>query len=323
MKIMFCVRFDMMKRFAGDTVQVLKTQKYLKKLGVEVVLNFGDIKEYEGYDIIHIFNITRINESYLHFIRARRTKAILAVAPIFWDLENFYSKSNQVGRLKVWNQNKNLREKILKGSHVIYPNSNQEAVHLNNMFDLEKKCHVIHNGIELSNYEEKLRKNKNVICSGRICRRKNQLVLAEACRKCGFELHLVGHINDKAYFNRCIEKKNVKYLGFYNFNDERTIFEEYKIHALTSYLETPGLVSLEAGEKCCAVVSTDIGCCREYLGDYADYCDHEDVNSISDALSRADKRSENERKTLRQHIRENFSWEKVIEELYKSYTKLI
>lgn len=59
------------------------------------------------------------------------------------------------------------------------------------------------------------------------------------------------------------------------------------VHVLPSWFETVGLVSLEAAALGCAVVSTDRGYAREYLGEEACYCDPSVPGSIERAVLEA------------------------------------
>jgi len=65
MKVLFQARPDFMKNPAGDTVQIVSTGQELKKLGVEVHLSADPNLDLSSYDLVHIFNITRIKESYV------------------------------------------------------------------------------------------------------------------------------------------------------------------------------------------------------------------------------------------------------------------
>jgi glycosyltransferase involved in cell wall biosynthesis len=68
MKILMQNRLDAYTAFGGDTVQMLKTKEELEKLGIEVDISLELEPDLSEYDIIHLFNITRIHET---FIQAR------------------------------------------------------------------------------------------------------------------------------------------------------------------------------------------------------------------------------------------------------------
>ena len=70
MRVLLCIRGDYVKSFAGDSKIVLMTAKYLKKLGMEVDINDGYITDYSNYDIVHLFNLTRMGETYKYYKQA-------------------------------------------------------------------------------------------------------------------------------------------------------------------------------------------------------------------------------------------------------------
>jgi tetratricopeptide (TPR) repeat protein len=64
-------------------------------------------------------------------------------------------------------------------------------------------------------------------------------------------------------------------------------YKAAKVHALPSWYELPGLVSLEAAWLGCNVVASDWGTIREYLGTEAYYCDPVRPETIRDAVVHA------------------------------------
>ena len=75
--------------------------------------------------------------------------------------------------------------------------------------------------------------------------------------------------------------------GTYGGPHPRTVVALYRsarVHVLPSWFETTGLVSLEAGLCRCDVREHNRGHAREYLGDFAWYCDPADPASICSAV---------------------------------------
>lgn len=62
MKVLFCIRNDYLKNFAGDSMQLLKTAEYLRNMKVNIDINNGNITNYSNYDLIHLFNLTRMEK---------------------------------------------------------------------------------------------------------------------------------------------------------------------------------------------------------------------------------------------------------------------
>jgi glycosyltransferase involved in cell wall biosynthesis len=129
-----------------------------------------------------------------------------------------------------------------------------------------------------------------VLCVARLGPLKNQLALIEACAGIA-PLTLVGPSQAGGYLSEC-EAAAARH-GACQILPARPqaelwpLYAGARVHALASFRETPGLVSLEAAALGCGVVSTDRGSAEEYLGDEADYCDPSDVGSIRAAIQRA------------------------------------
>jgi glycosyltransferase involved in cell wall biosynthesis len=94
-----------------------------------------------------------------------------------------------------------------------------------------------------------------------------------------------------------------------------------KVHALVSWMETPGLSSLEAAAMDCNIVVTRKGDTYDYFEDFAFYCEPDSVISIKNAIDNAFKAPLN--KALKKKVIENYIWEKTAEETYKGYRTLL
>ncbi|MCY6370530.1 glycosyltransferase family 4 protein [Clostridium ganghwense] len=328
MRILLCIRDDYVKNFAGDSMQVLKTAEYLRKLGVKVYINDGRIVDYSNYDIIHLFNLTRITETYRYYKIACKYKKYIVISPIYWDLLKYYVHVNDKENINVWKKYELYRKEILYGCKRIYPNSKIEKELLNKEYGKRLPCTVIYNGVDILNnkyniynFKKKYKLNDYVLCAARICPRKNQLALAKACKELGYKLVLIGNINNRKYYKYCIKYKNVRYLGFMNSNNLYSAYSCARVHVLPSFLETPGLTSLEAAALGCNVVSTEIGSAREYFQDLALYYNPYKENEILDIVDKGFKRDKND--TLKKHVIKNYSWDVCIKELYKSYRDML
>ncbi len=88
-----------------------------------------------------------------------------------------------------------------------------------------------------------------------------------------------------------------------------------------SWYETPGLSSLEAAASGCAIVSTEVGTAYEYFGDYAEYCDPKDINSIKSAIERAWEKGPLE--LLKEKIIEYYNWERAAMLTLDAYIDLL
>ncbi len=328
MKVLLCIRGDYIKSFAGDSKIVLMTAKYLRQLGVEADINDGYITDYSNYDIIHLFNITRMGETYKYYRQAHRQKKNIVTTPIYANLKKYYNYKNELDNIKLLDRSSLYREEILKGSKMIFPNSESEGQMLIEDFNIKTSYCVIPHGVEIEhdetplyNLKARYNLNKYALCVARITPQKNQLELAKACNKIGVNLVLIGNINDRAYYDECMKYKNVVYLGFI---DSYHIYNAYrfsKLHVLPSFMEIPGLSSLEAAASGCTIACTSEGSAGEYFKDYALYLNPYDEESILKAVEKGLRQRKSSQ--LKNYVLENYSWDKCIKKLYSCYERLL
>ena len=75
MRVLFGVRPDLHRDFGGDTMQILRTCEHLRDLGVTVELSDALGLDPAGFDLVHLFHLTRVYETHcqLRAVRARGT----------------------------------------------------------------------------------------------------------------------------------------------------------------------------------------------------------------------------------------------------------
>ena len=93
-----------------------------------------------------------------------------------------------------------------------------------------------------------------------------------------------------------------------------------RIHVLASWFETTGLVNLEAGLSGTNVVAAGKRA-REYLLDFASYCDPGNVDSITAAIVEAWEKPFDP--GFREHILKNFTWERTAEQTLAAYAAVL
>lgn len=328
MKVLLCTRQDYYKNFDGDSTLMLKTAQYLKKIGVEVYVNNGCIYDFSEYDIIHLFNLNKVGETYKYYKIAHKNKKKIVLSPEYFNLSKYYTYKNNTEKLKLWQRSNIYRKEILKGVTRIIVNSKIEEENIKKDFEIEKLCSIIYNGVEvedeevpLYNFRERYKLNTYVLCVGNICPKKNQLSLAQICSKIGVQLLLIGKINDNNYFKECIKHDNVLYLGFMDSYNMYNAYRFAKIHVLPSYVEIPGFSSLEAAASGCNIVSTIEGTAKEYFKDMAIYCNPYDDNSIYEGIKKGLTMRKNNK--LKNYVNKNYTWSKYCKELYDNYTELL
>jgi glycosyltransferase involved in cell wall biosynthesis len=97
-------------------------------------------------------------------------------------------------------------------------------------------------------------------------------------------------------------------------------YDAAELHALPSWYELPGLVSIEAAARGLPCVVSDNGTIRDYLGDYGFYCAPEDPSSIRKSIEEALKIG---KRHLPKPDLSRFTWENSAKRLLEIYEKAI
>ncbi len=354
----------------GDTVQLLKTKEQLEKMGAEVDISLDFNEDLSRYDLVHLSNVTRIQETYLQIKNAKKQNKPVVLSTIFWPMDEF-EKMGQSGLRKLVGSflsidneerikaiaryvkdpesrneaTKNLwkigyrkmQKYVIENTDFFLPNSEMEMEEFSKYFSMQKvNYNVVPNAIDREIAIEQMNKEipedlkqfeGYVICVGRIETRKNQLALLKALDGTDYKVLLVGKpsANQPGYF-KCIQdmiKKNPNFRHIEKL-DQKDLYLLYKVcqvSALPSWLDTPGLVSLEAGVMGCNVVVSVKGSTREYFGEYAEYCAPDNLQSIRTAVINA----YNKKKTadLRNRILEKYTWENAAYETMQAYKMIL
>ncbi|KJS00166.1 MAG: hypothetical protein VR68_07560 [Peptococcaceae bacterium BRH_c4a] len=331
-KVLFQIRPDYLDNPAGDSIQLLKTKEYLKKLGVKVDVSTS-VSSTAGYDLVHLFNTTRVAETYRFFRAAKKYGTPVAVSTIYWDFGDFLSSPDAPGRLRnAWSSTARHRKEIFREAGILFPNSRLEEDLIRFQYGQVAPCHVVPNGADpvfaRGDPEEfyRLHRMKDfILCVGRISLRKNQLSLAEALRNTGLPLVLAGPVNDREYLRKVISSgENVFFINSLDHQRLPSLYAAARVHALPSWFETPGLASLEAALSGCRVVTTERGSAREYFGDLACYCHPESVESIRNAVLAAFSSTDLEKqRLLKDRMLSHYTWNNVAVETLIGYKKIL
>lgn len=370
MRVLIQSRKNFYSLRGGDTVQLLKTKAGLEKLGIEVDISLEYEPDLSKYDLVHLSNVTRIQETYLQMKNAKKQNKPVALSTIYWPMDEF-EKNGQVGIRKLINQNlgidneervkalarflkdkesrnratKNLltigytkmQRYVLDNADWFLPNSEMEMDILCEVFNMEKKYYtVIPNAIDAEIAKQKAQEEipasfskyrDAVICVGRIEPRKNQLGLVKALDNTEMKLVLVGAVSDnqRGYYEE-VKKYVDKNPNFYYIpkieNDELyQLYKICKVSALPSWLDTPGLVSLEAAAMGCNLAISPKGSTREYFEDYAEYAMPDDIEGIRKSVENAFNKPKN--KILKNKIFEKYTWENAAKQTLLAYKQLV
>lgn len=330
MKIVFQVRPDFMKNPAGDTVQMVSTGQALQRLGVEVHISADPNIDLSPYDAVHIFNITRIKESYMFFLNAQKQQKKIVLSPIYWPPNAYFKREGaSPNALALWKHMQPMRARLVSQSALLLPNSQIEMGVLQQDFLKTAPYKVVPNGFHdsfIGATPQLFREQfpdipkEFVLCTARISSRKNQHWLAKISHELGISLVLLGPVNDQKYFESVTSFSNVIHIGTLHGKLLASAYSAAIAHALPSWFETPGLSSIEAGACGTVVISTDQGSPREYFQDMALYVHPQDDVSLRTALEQSFNSSP---LPLMHHIHDQYPWSKVAEITLKAYRTII
>ena len=299
----------------GGEIQLLALYNALNAEGLKVNL-FNQWKpELEKTDIVHFFSGISGSYHFCKFIKDLNKKLFIS-SSLWINEENL----NILPIDEIRNQF-SLADKIIT-------NSLMESKNLakNLQIDIKKFSHI-YNGFPLkfidNTIDDDLFRNKyNINCEfilnvANIEERKNQILLASACKELNKTLILIGKIRCIKYLNE-IKRINSKVIVLDYIPHSDMLISAYKaakIFCMPSKLETPGLAALEAAATGCPIVITKEGSTIEYFGKNALYINHNSTQSIIDSLDEMDKNPI----TVPRTLIKKFLWKNCVKKLIKEY----
>ena len=351
-RVAFITRSTLYKAPGGDTVQIVQTAKELCKLGVDCeILLANQVINYDEYDLLHFFNITRPADILRHSKKAKKPFVVSTILVNYSEYDRHHRKgpgilfsylpADSIEYIKTmarcllgrdylaslsysWKgQRKSIME-ILSSAAMILPNSESEYRRVQQFYSSKVSYRVVPNGINpgLFKYNPTIKKDPLlVLCVARIEGIKNQLNLIKALNNSDFHLIIIGAQapNQAAYYAECycMAAQNISFIGQVPQAELVNYYQRAKVHILPSFFETTGLSSIEAAAMGCNIVITDRGDTREYFGNDAFYCDPIQPESILAAVEKASSARINE--NLQQKILRHYTWEQAAIQTLKAY----
>lgn len=305
MKIAFVTNSFSAAFRGGAEIQMENYIESLRNLGHHVeVIAHDNASEILSFDIIHFF---RIEESFLSLaLFLREKKKPIVISPIifpdnFW-VELYYKiggylERTPLGKFFIISQ----KIALLRNMDMIYPNTQEEANQLQRM-SKDLKLSVVPNCAEniFFTYAESsevdfikfsgLKSNEYILNVGRIEPRKNQLRLIKACASLQIPIVLIGSIRDDKYWQKCKSIGGQKLIHIPFIDDKRLLISAYqncRLFALPSTMETPGISAIEAVSCGAKVVITDRGGTKSHFKNQVLYCNPFSVKSINRSIVKA------------------------------------
>ena len=233
-----------------------------------------------------------------------------------------------------------MQKEVLEMSEKVLVQTDLETKDLEETFGVKINTVKVPNGVSRNFIEQDAGDEKRnplnlsdyIICVGRIEPRKNQLNVIAAVEKLRSEtgedlqLVLIGvsgglkHFEFGKMFNqKVIENKWIHHIEKVPYEEMPAYYRNAKVGVSASWFETTGLTSLEAlfcGAN--AVAAGDRA--KEYLKDYASYCDPGSVDSIAEAIKAQLKAP---RPQIEVEMRKEYTWEKAAAKTLEVYQEVL
>jgi len=227
-----------------------------------------------------------------------------------------------------------IQKDILKDIDWFLPNAELEIQALNTRLGLNLTSYSIANNAIDTNIFDKLEAEKSIVKNNnlitfvaRIDARKNQLNFLKSMMNTKYQIRFIGNagpnsLNYLKELKKLADKRgNVEFISHIPQEEVFIHMMEAKVNVLTSWLETPGLVSLEAGYAKCNIVVSDKGSVCEYFRDYAYYCQPDNVEDIKEKVIDAmNKPFDN---NFRELIKSEYTWENTASQTLEAYKKVL
>ncbi len=341
MNITFATYHSVMLLKGGPRTQILQSKTGLEKLGVHVSLfDMWQELDRSKVDLVHLFGA---NIGTYHFARElHRNNIPFVVSPIFYT-----RKSNAVVSAVIkadekltpllrgaWTDYGMIRS-ICSWAKLVLPNTTHEAALVHEGFGIpQANIHVVPNGVEERFYNatpdlfmQTYGYNNFILNVGHIGpERKNVSRLIEALHEIDHPSVIIGRIEDSEAARKCLAEAKlnprlqiIEYLP--NHTDLlASAYAACDVFVLPGQFETPGIAALEAALAGAKIVATKYGGTTDYFGNEAEYIEPSSVASIRHGIITSLQKKRND--TLREHVRMNYTWDKVAEALKSTYESL-
>lgn len=327
--------------YGGLEVQLFKTKSAVEQRGLRVeLIDYFDKTQISRGDLVHLFGSDHVFSQIAKLLSAEGIPYVCS--PVYYPIRAEWLLHHLSARVP-YSQNW-LRGTVLRGAARLLPNSNSEARLLKDMFGVDRsRIEVIHNAVDVSlkgEDPEKFRKKylpglphseRFILSVGRIEPRKNTIALLRAAAKLRVPIVLIGepvrlHHEYLKIFYKEVEKyptyiKHIPFLA-HTGSDLGNAYAAAHVSALLSWLETPGLVNLEAGLNGANLVLGDSAPVKEYFKGVAWFTKPNNINNIMLALEKA-LNSPRDALGQSKHIATNFTWDRVGQKMMKIYCDIL
>ncbi|HEY4441003.1 MAG TPA: glycosyltransferase family 4 protein [Candidatus Elarobacter sp.] len=343
MRALLIVRADAAAKPGGDVVHAENAARALRDMRFDVTVVASDAPDARGYDVAHIFGIFEPQRAAAQIAAVRAAGVPLVLSPIWLDLRTYFAMAPEVERAlaesnpaRVERRLARAREReaelswrgraataadrrlavqrsLLLSAEVVLPASEIEAFLYGERLKVTRVRYVVAPlGVDDDAFaEDRPATRIGVLCAGRIESKKNQAALLYALRDVDVEVTLLGRAYDPDYLALCKRwaTPKTRFVEHVSHAEVLRLMARAAVHAHPSWLESPGLSSLEAAATGARIVVGDRGSEREYFGPHVDYADPADPESIRSAVVHALESPPRDRGDALDRRLGRFTWE--------------
>jgi glycosyltransferase involved in cell wall biosynthesis len=356
-RALLVARPDGERKPGGDIVHAERTATALRALGADVDLALSTAPDPRGYDVAHVFGIFEpaIAAQQIGAIRAHGVPLVLS--PIWLDMRALWATAPQLeralsarsaaaverrlGRLHSIESSLPWRGSIARNADrrlaaqralalaadVLLPASEVEAYLYGERLRVAGVPFVVAPlGVDDDAFAvERPPVRSGVLCAGRVEPKKNQAALLYALHDLDVDVTIAGGTYDERYLALCKRwaTPRTRFVAHAPHAETLRMMAGAAVHAHPSWLESPGLSSLEAAATGARVVAGDRGCEREYFGSDVDYADPADPATIRAAVVRALGRGPRDRGDALERRLGARTWQRTGEATLEAYARAL
>lgn len=301
----------------GDLRVMERLAEGLRARGVDVVCDHDNRENPSDFDLVHLFNFALPDLLRQQAERAVQVGTPYVVTTLCEDVPRFHNRSQVLAQHLVEyvqrDQDPHWYEKypvdleqvpscqmfdnhwVAENAAALFTSGREESEVVRSYYAKAAQAIPVHFGCELGEpvgaeqFVKEFGVKDFILCVGRFESRKNQLMLLKALEDVELPVVLVGSgFSYQPDYDQAVRgfrrKGQTLILDRLSSEQLRSAYAAARVHALPSWYELPGLVSIEAGWHGCNVVASRTGTTSEYLKDCAFYCEPDSADSIRNSV---------------------------------------
>lgn len=353
LRVLMQNRGNALRQRGGDTIVMERLKSGLEARGVQVTMDLEAKEDPTKYDLVHLFNFALPDLLRALGQSAQQSKVPFVVTTLYEDIPNFHNQSitlaqqlieyTRRGQDRAWYERTKVDLRtvpvcapfdntwVAENAALLFTNGLSESQTIRRDYpkagpirEVRLGCEVGETG-DAETFFQEYGERDFILCVGRIESRKNQLMLLKALEDSPLTVVLAsGGFTYQPEYDRAVRgfKRKGRTLILDRISPKMlaSAYCAARVHALPSWYELPGLVTLEAACHGCNVVASNTGTTHDYLGDKAFYCDPASETSIMNAVLTAyySPQTSGLREVAMKH-----TWDSVADETLAAYQRVV